>query len=91
MRLKIFEENSTTVDVLNKRFNDRGVKFADNQSSDLSKEERKIATGFVSKPQHDTRNLHAESQVVRPSVDEGRMLKTEIDWFDKGKVGPVKN
>ena len=92
MRLYFFEDNSATVDELNARFNDRGVFFADNQFSDLSKEEQNASTGLVTKPQHG-RNLDAESQVPRPEAGEGRMLNTDtpIDWFAAGKVGDVKN
>ena len=72
MRLYFFEENSDTVDELNERFNDQGVTFADNQFSDMSKEEQNAATGISSEPQG--RNLHAESQVPRVGADEGRML-----------------
>ena len=91
MRLYFFEENSDLVDELNERFNDRGVTFADNQFSDMSKDEQIAATGISSKPQG--RSLHAESQVPRVGADEGRTLQadTPIDWFASGKMGPVKN
>ena len=48
MRQYFYEENSETVDELNYRFNGKGVTFADNQFSDLSKEEQKAATGLMS-------------------------------------------
>ena len=77
---------------MNQRFNDKGVTFADNQFSDMSKEEQKAATGITSEDHHD-RHLHAESQVPRQGADEGRMLQadTPVDWFAAGKIGPVKN
>ena len=48
MRQYFYEENSETVDELNYRFKGKGVIFADNQFSDLSKEEQKAATGLMS-------------------------------------------
>ena len=92
MRLYFFEENSRTVDELNERFNDKGVTFADNQFSDMSKEEQKAATG-ISSENHQGRHLHDESQVPRQGADEGRMLQadTPVDWFVAGKIGPVKS
>ena len=74
---------------MNARFKDRGVTFADNQFSDLSKKEKKAYRGLGSRG----RKLDAEDQVPRPGAGEGRMLNidTPIDWFAAGKVGPVKN
>ena len=70
MRQYFYEENSETVDELNYRFKGKGVTFADNQFSDLSKEEQKAATGLMSVDM----DLLAQSQFPSFGADEGGML-----------------